>query len=64
MVMQQEPQQSQKMLYEYTTPLGGRRTDVVGGYIPAIEDLQKYEKLNPVDFEICRRYLRVESQNR
>lgn len=52
MVMQQEPQQGQKMLYEYTTPLGGKRTDVVGGYIPAMEGLQKYEKLSPVDFEI------------
>ncbi|MCP4538331.1 MAG: hypothetical protein GY832_14435, partial [Chloroflexi bacterium] len=50
--MQQEPQQGQKMLYEYTTPLGGKRTDVVGGYLPELDDLRKYEKLSPVDFEI------------
>ena len=43
---------AKKVLYEYTTPLGGKRTDVVGGYIPALEELRKYQKLSPVDFEI------------
>ncbi|MFC1944015.1 hydantoinase B/oxoprolinase family protein [Chloroflexota bacterium] len=47
-----EQAEAKKMLYEYTTPLGGKRTNVVGGYIPALEELQRYERLNPVDFEI------------
>ncbi len=53
MVMQMPQQGTQKkILYQYTTPLDGKRTDIVGGYIPAADDLKNYERLNPVEFEI------------
>jgi len=42
----------EKQIYRYEAPFGGKRTHIGGGWLPAREEIVKYEKLHPATYEI------------